>query len=115
MYCPNNTAPQSALLALLSPLEQANFRISSDVDVDFSQSKESLVKYGDSHVLSQDETTHIHGDNDKPIGIPGALSNEKPDYFSVSRYEMRSARSCALAIPAKGMVFPGTVFCGDVR
>jgi flagellar M-ring protein FliF len=71
---------ETLITDLLVPvLGRGNFRISSDADVDFSQSKESLVKYGDSHVLSQDETTHIHGDNDKPIGIPGALSNEKPE------------------------------------
>jgi flagellar M-ring protein FliF len=71
---------ETLITDLLVPvLGRGNFRISSDVDVDFSQNKESLVKYGESHVLSQDETTHIHGDNDKPIGIPGALSNEKPE------------------------------------
>jgi flagellar M-ring protein FliF len=71
---------ETLITDLLVPvLGRGNFRISSDADVDFSQSKESLVKYGESHVLSQDETTHIHGDNDKPIGIPGALSNEKPE------------------------------------
>jgi flagellar M-ring protein FliF len=71
---------ETLITDLLVPvLGRGNFRISSDVDVDFSQNKESLVKYGESHVLSQDETTHIHGDNDKPIGIPGALSNQKPE------------------------------------
>jgi flagellar M-ring protein FliF len=60
-------------------LGAGNFRISSDVDIDFSQSKESLVKYGDSHVLSQDETVRIKGAGDQAIGIPGALSNERPD------------------------------------
>jgi len=66
---------------LLGPvLGRGNFRISSDADIDFSQSKESRVRYGDSHVLSQDETVHIRGlDSDKPIGIPGALSNQKPE------------------------------------
>ena len=66
---------------LLTPvLGAGNFRVSSDVDIDFSQSKESLVKYGDSHVLSQDETVHIKGTgNDEAIGIPGALSNQRPE------------------------------------
>ncbi len=68
------------LTDLLVPvLGRGNFRISSDADIDFSQSKESLVKYGDSHVLSQDETVRIKGAGDQPIGIPGALSNERPD------------------------------------
>ena len=75
-----NRRYENLITDLLVPvLGRGNFRISSDADVDFSQSKESLVKYGESHVLSQDETIHIHGDNDKPIGIPGALSNEKPE------------------------------------
>jgi flagellar M-ring protein FliF len=70
---------ETLITDLLVPvLGRGNFRISSDADIDFSQSKESLVKYGDSHVLSQDETMHIHGDNEKPIGIPGALSNQRP-------------------------------------
>jgi flagellar M-ring protein FliF len=66
---------------LLTPvLGTGNFRVSSDVDIDFSQSKESLVKYGDSHVLSQDETVHIKGTgSDEAIGIPGALSNQRPE------------------------------------
>ena len=65
---------------LVPVLGSGNFRISSDADIDFSQSKESRVRYGDSHVLSQDETVHVRGlDGDKPIGIPGALSNQKPE------------------------------------
>ena len=64
---------------LVPVLGRGNFRVSSDADVDFSQSKESLVKYGESHVLSQDETTHVRGADDQAIGIPGALSNRRPD------------------------------------
>ena len=61
-------------------LGRGNFRVSADADIDFSQSKESLVKYGTSHVLSQDETTHTRtGDGDANVGIPGALSNRRPD------------------------------------
>lgn len=65
---------------LLAPvLGRGNFRVTSDADVDFSQSKESLIKYGDKHALSEDETVHVHGaDGEPPIGIPGALSNTKP-------------------------------------
>lgn len=75
-----NRRYETLLTDLLVPvLGRGNFRISSDADVDFSQSKESLVRYGDSHVLSQDETTHIRSENDTPIGIPGALSNRRPE------------------------------------
>jgi len=65
---------------LLTPvLGRGNFRVSADADIDFSQSKESSVKYGDSHVLSQDETIHSSSDSELAIGIPGALSNRRPD------------------------------------
>ena len=77
-----NRRYEALLTELLAPvLGRGNFRISSDAEVDFSQTKESLVKYGDSHVLSQDETIHIRsGDGaEQPAGIPGALSNRQPD------------------------------------
>jgi flagellar M-ring protein FliF len=76
-----NQRYETLITDLLVPvLGRGNFRVSSDADVDFSQSKESLVKYGDSHVLSQDETIHVRGAaGDEPIGIPGALSNRRPD------------------------------------
>ena len=76
-----NRRYETLITDLLVPvLGRGNFRISSDADIDFSQSKESLVRYGQSHVLSQDETTHIRGsESDQPIGIPGALSNRKPE------------------------------------
>ena len=71
---------ETLITDLLVPvLGRGNFRVSSDADIDFSQSKESLVKYGESHVLSQDETVRIKGAGDQAIGIPGALSNERPD------------------------------------
>ncbi|HTW53843.1 MAG TPA: flagellar basal-body MS-ring/collar protein FliF [Stellaceae bacterium] len=71
---------ETLITDLLVPiLGRGNFRVSSDADIDFSQSKESLVKYGESHVLSQDETIRIKGAGDQPIGIPGALSNERPE------------------------------------
>jgi flagellar M-ring protein FliF len=76
-----------ALIAdLLVPvIGRGNFRASTDADIDFSQSKESLVKYGESHVLSEDQTVHTHGaEGDQPIGIPGALSNRRPDNPSVN-------------------------------
>ena len=75
-----NRRYQALVTDLLAPvLGRGNFRVTSDADVDFSQSKESLIKYGDKHVLSEDETTHVHGaEGDVPIGIPGALSNTKP-------------------------------------
>ena len=72
---------ETTITDLLAPvLGRGNFRVSADADIDFSQSKESLVKYGTSHVLSQDETTHTRtGDGDANVGIPGALSNRRPD------------------------------------
>jgi len=75
-----NRRYEALVTDLLVPvLGKGNFRVTSDADVDFSQSKESLVKYGDKHVLSEDETTHVHGaEGDTPIGIPGALSNTRP-------------------------------------
>jgi flagellar M-ring protein FliF len=75
-----NQRYEKLITDLLVPvLGRGNFRVSSDADVDFSQSKESLIKYGDSHVLSQDETIRLRGAEDQAIGIPGALSNRRPD------------------------------------
>jgi flagellar M-ring protein FliF len=72
---------ESTITDLLVPiLGRGNFRVSADADIDFSQAKESLVTYGASHILSQDETTHTRtGDGEDSGGIPGALSNRKPD------------------------------------
>jgi len=72
---------ESTITDLLVPiLGRGNFRVTADADIDFSQAKESLVTYGASHVLSQDETTHTRtGDGDEGGGIPGALSNRRPD------------------------------------
>jgi flagellar M-ring protein FliF len=72
---------EASITDLLAPvLGRGNFRVSADADIDFSQSKESLVKYGDSHVLSQDETIHPRPPNsEQAIGIPGALSNRPPE------------------------------------
>ncbi|HEY1795485.1 MAG TPA: flagellar basal-body MS-ring/collar protein FliF [Stellaceae bacterium] len=72
---------EQTITDLLVPiLGRGNFRVSADADVDFSQAKESLVTYGASHILSQDETTHTRtGDGEDSGGIPGALSNRKPD------------------------------------
>jgi flagellar M-ring protein FliF len=65
---------------LIPVLGRGNFRVAADADVDFSQVKESSVKYGESHVLSQDETIHTHPpDGELAIGIPGALSNRRPE------------------------------------
>lgn len=81
-----NRRYEALITDLLAPvLGRGNFRVTSDADVDFSQSKESLVKYGDKHVLSEDETVHVHGaDGETPIGIPGALSNTRPPTPSTS-------------------------------
>lgn len=72
---------ETAITDLLVPvLGRGNFHVSADADVDFSQSKENTVKYGDSHVLSQDEAIHPRPPNGEPaIGIPGALSNRRPE------------------------------------
>lgn len=72
---------EATITDLLVPiLGRGNFRVSADADIDFSQAKESLVTYGASHILSQDETTHSRtGDGEDSGGIPGALSNRKPD------------------------------------
>jgi len=72
---------ETLITELLVPvLGRGNFRVTADADIDFSQSKESLIKYGDSHVLSEDQTTHVHGaETDQAIGIPGALSNKRPE------------------------------------
>jgi flagellar M-ring protein FliF len=60
-------------------LGRGNFRVSADADIDFSHTQESSVKYGESHILSQDETVHSHsGNSELAIGIPGALSNRPP-------------------------------------
>jgi flagellar M-ring protein FliF len=67
---------------LVPVLGRGNFRVSADADIDFSQSKESLVKYGQSHVLSSDETIHNRtgeAAGEQAGGIPGALSNRRPD------------------------------------
>jgi flagellar M-ring protein FliF len=77
-----NQRYEAMITELLVPvLGRGNFRVTSDADIDFSQTKESLVRYGESHVLSQEETTHSHGveGGDQAIGIPGALSNRRPD------------------------------------
>ncbi len=72
---------ETTITDLLVPiLGRGNFRVSADADVDFSQAKESLVTYGASHVLSQDETVHTRaGDGDEGGGVPGALSNRRPE------------------------------------
>jgi flagellar M-ring protein FliF len=69
---------------LLPVLGRGNFRVSADADVDFSRAQESSVKYGNSHVLSEDETLHSPGSATLPIGIPGALSNRPPEAPTVA-------------------------------
>jgi flagellar M-ring protein FliF len=96
-----NRRYETLITDLLVPvLGRGNFRISSDADIDFSQSKESLVRYGQSHVLSQDETTHIRGsESDQPIGIPGALSNRKPETPTTASPEPAQNQQAAQANP----------------
>ena len=101
-----NQRYETLVTDLLVPvLGRGNFRVSSDVDVDFSQSKESLVKYGDSHVLSQDETVRIRGADDQAIGIPGALSNRRPDTPSTAAPEQQN-QSVQAAPPAQAGATP---------
>lgn len=77
---------EAAVDDLLVPvLGRGNFRVSADADIDFSHGQESSVKYGDSHVLSQDEAIHTRSANTElAIGIPGALSNRPPETPTVS-------------------------------
>jgi flagellar M-ring protein FliF len=77
---------EATVTDLLVPvLGRGNFRIAADADIDFAHSQEASVKYGDSHVLSQEETSHSHAANGAlPIGIPGALSNRPPETPTVS-------------------------------
>lgn len=65
---------------LLTPLVgKDNARVTVDADVDFSHTRRSSVIYGQSHPLSQDDTSreHIGAGNDAG-GVPGALSNQPP-------------------------------------
>jgi flagellar M-ring protein FliF len=77
---------ENVLTALLLPvLGQGNFRVSVNADIDFSRGKESSIRYGEAHVLSQDETIHPPGEGGAaPIGIPGALSNKAPQNPSIA-------------------------------
>jgi flagellar M-ring protein FliF len=77
---------ERAVDQLLTPiLGRGNFRVSIDADVDFSHAKESSIRYGNSHILSQDETIHPAGSvGEAPIGIPGALSNKPPQTPAVA-------------------------------
>jgi flagellar M-ring protein FliF len=74
-----NTRYERLISDLLLPIVGArNFRVSVDSDIDFSQSKQSLVRYGQGHLLSQDQTLNVGGTAATPMGIPGALSNQPP-------------------------------------
>jgi flagellar M-ring protein FliF len=99
-----NRRYEAMVTELLVPvLGRGNFRISSDADIDFSQSKESLVKYGNSHVLSQDETIHNRSaGGEQAIGIPGALSNRRPDTPSTAPAAPQPPATQASAQPQQG-------------
>ena len=65
---------------LLAPVVgQGNFRVSVHADIDFAQSKQSLVRYGQGHILSQDQTIREGGEGVIAGGVPGALSNRPPE------------------------------------
>ena len=65
---------------LLTPLVgKDNARVTVDADVDFSHTRRSSVIYGQSHPLSQDDTSREHtGTGTTAGGVPGALSNQPP-------------------------------------
>ena len=65
---------------LLTPLVgKDNARVTVDADVDFSHTRRRSVIYGQSHPLSQDETSREHiGAGNAVGGVPGALSNQPP-------------------------------------
>lgn len=65
---------------LLTPLVgKDNARVTVDADVDFSHTRRSSVIYGQSHPLSQDDTSREHtGAGNAAGGVPGALSNQPP-------------------------------------
>lgn len=92
---------EAAVTDLLLPvLGHGNFRVSADADIDFSHSQESSLRYGDSHVLSQDEAIHPHPANvEQAIGIPGALSNRPPETPTTAAAPARPA-------PPPGVVAP---------
>lgn len=77
---------ETTITDLLVPvLGRGNFRVSADADIDFSHWQESSVKYGDSHILSEDAASHFRAFNsEQAIGIPGALSNRPPETPTVS-------------------------------
>jgi len=88
---------------LLTPvLGSGNFRVSVDADIDFSRAKESSIRYGAGHILSEDETIHPPGEmTEAPIGIPGALSNKPPPAPVIAPTPPPSA-----AAPAGGAATP---------
>jgi flagellar M-ring protein FliF len=95
-----NRRYETLITDLLVPiLGKGNFRVSSDADIDFSQTKESLVKYGDSHVLSQDETVRMRAE-EQAIGIPGALSNRKPETPTTAAPDQQQNQAAQNAVPA---------------
>lgn len=89
---------------LLAPVVgQGNYRISVDADIDFAQSKQSLVRYGQGHVLSRDETIRDGSEAGAVGGVPGALSNRPPDTPTASTAPPpdKNAAAPASATPPK--------------
>ena len=64
---------------LMPVVGQGNYRVSVDTDIDFAQSKQSLVRYGQAHILSQDQTVREGDAAAAAGGVPGALSNRPPE------------------------------------
>jgi flagellar M-ring protein FliF len=94
----------AAITDLLAPvLGRGNFRVAVDADVDFSRAKESSIKYGAGHVLSQDESIHPNVPGAAALGIPGALSNRPPPAPTTATQPAQpaaAATSPAAAAPA---------------
>ena len=73
---------ETTITDLLVPVfGRGNFRVSADADIDFSQSKESLVKYGQQPCAEPGRDGPCRTPATAAIpaaGIPGALSNSRP-------------------------------------
>lgn len=85
---------------LVPVLGRGNFRVSADADIDYSHTQETSVKYGESHILSQDEAVHTHpAGGELGIGIPGALSNRPPETPTVAANSPPAQGTAAAAPP----------------
>jgi flagellar M-ring protein FliF len=103
-----NTRYERLIEDLLAPVVgQGNFRVSVDTDIDFAQSKQSLVRYGQAHILSQDQTIREGGEGVVAGGVPGALSNRPPETPTASTAPPPDKNAPAPEAPAKAAEKPG--------